>query len=57
MKRETRDGVFDGVLLTLLAVALVVAVHAVALWFESQRQAMLLIEEIRKAGVPAGVGR
>lgn len=54
MKRETRRCVVDGVFLTLLAVALVAVGYALGLWFESQRQAMILIEELRKSGVPAG---
>lgn len=51
MKRETKDCV----LLTLLAVALVVVGYVVSLWWESQ--AAIWAEEMRKAGVPAGVGR
>lgn len=52
MKRQTRDGIA----LTLLAVALVAVSYVVSLWWESQRAA-IWAEEMRKAGVPAGVGR
>ena len=52
MKRQTRDGIA----LTLLAVALVAVCCWVSLWWESQRAA-IWAEEMRKSGVPAGVGR
>lgn len=52
MRRQIKDGV----LLTLLAVALVAVGYVVSLWWESQRAA-IWAEEMRKAGVPAGVGR